>query len=31
MYDLFALAYQADLTRVITFMIGRELSGQNYP
>jgi hypothetical protein len=31
MYDLYALAYQADLTRVITFMIGRELSGQNYP
>jgi len=31
MYDLFALAYQADLTRVITFMIGPELSGQNYP
>jgi hypothetical protein len=31
MYDLFKLAYQADLTRVVTFMIGRELSGQNYP
>jgi hypothetical protein len=25
------LAYQCDLTRVITFMIGRELSGRSYP
>ena len=31
MYDLFALAYQADLTRVVTFMIGREQSGQTFP
>jgi len=26
MYDLQVLAYQCDLTRVITFMIGREFS-----
>ena len=31
MYDLWVLAYQADLTRVITFMIGHELTGQTYP
>lgn len=31
MYDLFALAYQADITRVVTFMIGREQSGQTFP
>ena len=31
MYDLFALAYQTDLTRVVTFMIGRESSGQTFP
>lgn len=31
MYDLCALAYQADLTRVMTFMVGHELSGQTYP
>ena len=31
MYDLMALAYQSDMTRVITFMIGRELSGRAYP
>jgi hypothetical protein len=31
MYDLFALAYQTDLTRVATFMIGRESSGQTFP
>ena len=31
MYDLLALAYQADMTRVITFMIGREQSGQTFP
>jgi hypothetical protein len=31
MFDLLALAYQADLTRVGTFMIGRELSGRSYP
>jgi hypothetical protein len=31
MYDLFALAYQCDLTRVVTFMIGREQSGRTFP
>jgi len=31
MFDLQLLAYQCDLTRVITFMIGRELSGRSYP
>jgi hypothetical protein len=31
MFDMLALAYQADLTRVGTFMIGRELSGRSYP
>ena len=31
MYDLCLLAYQADLTRVMTFMVGHELSGQTYP
>lgn len=31
MYDLFVLAYQADLTRVVTFMIGHEFSGRTYP
>ena len=31
MFDLQVLAYQADLTRVITFMIGREYSGRTYP
>jgi len=31
MFDLQVLAYQCDLTRVITFMIGRELSGRSYP
>jgi hypothetical protein len=31
MMDLLALAYQADLTRVATFMIGREVSGRPYP
>jgi hypothetical protein len=31
MYDLFALAYQVDLTRVVTFMIGRESSGRTFP
>ena len=31
MFDLQVLAYQTDLTRVITFMIGRELSGRTYP
>ena len=31
MFDLQVLAYQSDLTRVITFMLGRELSGMTYP
>ena len=31
MMDLLALAYQVDLTRVCTFMMGRELSGRAYP
>lgn len=31
MFDLQVLAYQADITRVSTFMIGREFSGRTYP
>ena len=31
MYDLQVLAYQADLTRVITFMVGHETSQRAYP
>jgi hypothetical protein len=31
MFDLQVLAYQCDLTRVITFMVGREFSGRTYP
>ena len=31
MFDLQVLAYQSDLTRVITFMIGREFSSRTYP
>ena len=31
MFDLQVLAYQCDLTRVITFMMGREHSGMTYP
>jgi hypothetical protein len=31
MFDLQVLAYQTDLTRVITFMVGKELSGRSYP
>jgi hypothetical protein len=31
MFDLMALAYQTDLTRVCTFMIGREQSTRTYP
>ena len=30
MFDLQVLAYQTDLTRVITFMMGRELSGRTF-
>lgn len=31
MFDLLWLAYQGDVTRVVTFMIGREFSGRTYP
>ena len=31
LFDLLALAYQADLTRVFTFMLGREFSQRTYP
>lgn len=31
MFDLQLLAYQGDVTRVITFLIGRELSNRTYP
>jgi hypothetical protein len=31
MFDLQVLAYQSDLTRIITFMIGREFSSRTYP
>ncbi|MDO8794626.1 MAG: DUF1552 domain-containing protein [Vicinamibacterales bacterium] len=31
MFDLQVLALQSDLTRVTTFMLGRELSGRTYP
>ena len=31
MFDLTALAWQADITRVFTFMLGRELNGRAYP
>jgi hypothetical protein len=31
MFDLMVLAYQCDLTRVITLMIGHEHSGMTYP
>jgi hypothetical protein len=30
MFDLLSLAYQTDLTRVFTFMMGRELSNRTY-
>ena len=30
LFDLQALAYQTDLTRVVTFMIGREITGRTY-
>ena len=30
MFDLQLLVYQVDLTRVVTFMVGRELSGRTY-
>jgi hypothetical protein len=31
MCDLQVLAYQCDLTRIVTFMLGREFSGVTYP
>jgi hypothetical protein len=31
MFDLQLLAYQTDLTRVMTFMVGREVSSRTYP
>jgi uncharacterized protein DUF1552 len=31
MFDLMVLAFQCDLTRVITFMVGHEHSGMTYP
>jgi len=30
MYELMALSYQADITRVITFMVSREVSNRTY-
>ena len=31
MYDMYALSYQSDLTRVTTFMLAHEFSGRTYP
>ncbi len=31
MFDMVALAFQADITRVVTFMLGRELNFRTYP
>lgn len=31
MFDLYALAYQCNQTRVITLMVGREFNGRTYP
>ena len=31
MFDLMVLAYQSDLTRIITLMVGHEQSGMTYP
>jgi hypothetical protein len=31
MYDLIALAFRADITRVATLMLGRDLSGTSFP
>jgi hypothetical protein len=31
MYDLLALAYQANVTRVFSFMVAREVSNRTYP
>jgi len=31
MFDLLALSYQADVTRVFTFLVGQEFSTQTFP
>ena len=31
MYDLMVLAYQANITRVVTYMVSREVSNRTYP
>src|SRR5688572_106408 len=31
MYDLMALAYQSNITRVVSFMVSREVSNRTYP
>src|SRR5581483_6022468 len=31
MYDLLALAFEGDLTRSATYMLGKDLSGSNFP
>ena len=31
MYDLMALAFEGDITRSATFMLGRDLSGASFP
>ena len=31
MYDLLALAFEGDLTRSATFMLGKDLSGASFP
>jgi hypothetical protein len=31
MYDLMAIAFEGDITRVATFMLGRDLSGTTFP
>jgi len=31
MYDLMTLAYEADITRIFTFMMAREISNRTYP
>jgi hypothetical protein len=31
MYDLMALAFQSNITRVVTFMVSREVSNRTYP
>ena len=31
MFDLLAVAYQSDVTRVFTFMMSREASQRTYP